>query len=326
MTDSVRRPTVVLSTDQPDVPLAILHETHPDLTVLACDTYAALPDTIARSGAEVVYSNYFDRSQPFPHAVLVDSATVRWISVGGSGTDHLQPWDPTRLAVTNAAGVAAGMMAEYALGAMLSFSLDLPGFAQARRERRWNGSAKVEPIEGKTVLVLGLGHTGEAVAQRCKAMGMHVDGVRANPKPTAHVDTVHGMDALPGLWGQADFIVCAVPLLASTRSLVSQAAFAAMKPTAVLIDVSRGGVVEEEPLVRALAERRIQGAALDVFASEPLPADHPLWGLENVILTPHCSSVYDGWEEKAVRMFAENLSRYCNGAPLANLVDPRRGY
>jgi phosphoglycerate dehydrogenase-like enzyme len=99
-----------------------------------------------------------------------------------------------------------------------------------------------------------------------------------------------------------------------------------MKPTAVLIDVSRGGIVEEKALLAALYAERIKGAALDVFATEPLPAGHPLWGFKNVMITPHCSSVYDGWETKSARMFAENLTRYRRGEALVNIVDPARGY
>nr|WP_290428752.1 D-2-hydroxyacid dehydrogenase [Defluviimonas salinarum] len=208
---------------------------------------------------------------------------------------------------------------------MLAFSLDLRGFARAQAERRWT-AGRVTPIEGRTLLILGLGQTGQAVARRARAMGMTVLGVRARPQPTNHVDEVHGMEALPALWPRADFVLVSVPLLPSTRGLVGTDAFAAMKPGAVLIDVSRGGVCDEPALIAALQDGPLKGAALDVFATEPLPADHPLWAMENVILTPHCSSVYDGWAEKSVAMFAENLDRYRRGAALHNIVDPERGY
>lgn len=151
-------------------------------------------------------------------------------------------------------------------------------------------------------------------------------GVRARPALTPELDEVRAVDALPVLWSRADFIVCCVPLLESTRGLVGAQAFAAMKPSAVLIDVSRGGVVDQAALMTALEAGSIKGAALDVFAVEPLPADHPLWGYDNVIVTPHCSSVYDGWDVESIRMFAENLARYRRGEPLANIVDPVRGY
>lgn len=318
-------PVVILHTDALAPALAAMREMHPDVPMHGCDTYAALPELIERVQAEIVYSVRFDGTPRFPREPLLNSPTVKWISVGGSGTDHLRPWDPGKVMVTNAAGVAADMMAEYALGAMLSFSLDLPGFASRQRTREWSAS-KVQPIEGRTLLILGLGKSGSAVARRAKAMGMTTLGVRARPQPTPNVDEVHGGDMLPHLWSRADFIVCCVPLLESTRVLVGAQAFAAMKPSAVLIDVSRGGVVDQAALVSALDARAIKGAAVDVFETEPLPAGHPLWAFENVIITPHCSAVYDGWDIKSVRMFADNLTRYRRGEPLTNVVNPVRGY
>ncbi|HEV7254727.1 MAG TPA: hypothetical protein VGN97_16715 [Mesorhizobium sp.] len=131
-------PAVILHTDAPAPALAVLREAHPDLQAHGCDSYAALPELIARTGAEVVYSVRFDGTPRFPREALVESRTVRWVSVGGSGTDHLRPWDAAKVTVTNAAGVAADMMAEYALGAMLSFSLDLRGFERRQRAREWS--------------------------------------------------------------------------------------------------------------------------------------------------------------------------------------------
>ncbi|MBZ9860278.1 D-2-hydroxyacid dehydrogenase [Mesorhizobium sp. CA12] len=319
------RPTIILHTDKPAGALAVLAETHPDLDVHACDTYAGLPALIERTAAEVVYSIRFDGTPHYPRQALVESPTVKWVSIGGSGTDHLGRWDPNHVTVTNSAGVAAGMLAEYALGAMLSFSLDLRGFERRQQARQWGGG-RVEPIEGKTVLIVGLGKTGEAVARRAQAMGMRTLGIRARPKPMPPLDEVHGPDALLPLTGRADFIVCCVPLLSTTRGLLGEAAFAAMKPPVVLIDISRGGVIEEKALLAALDAGRIKGAALDVFATEPLPAEHPLWSYDNVAVTPHCAAVYDGWEIKSVRMFADNLARYRRGEPLENVVNPERGY
>jgi len=321
----VYQPIVIVHTNELEPSLEVLAETHPDLEVLGCDSYEALPALLQSTGAEVVYSLRFAGTPHFPGRALVECPTVKWLSVGGSGTDHLARWDPARLVVTNAAGVAADMMAEYTIGAMLSFSLGLPAFAQHQRARRWT-AGKVAPIQGKTLLILGLGKTGQAVAQRAMAMGLTTLGLRARPQPTEHVDEVHGIAALPGLLGRADFIVVCVPLLETTRGLLDRAAFAAMKPNAVLVDVSRGGVIDEAALLGALNARRLKGAALDVFAVEPLPDDHPLWDYENVIITPHCSSVYEGWELKSVRLFAENLARYRRGESLHNIVDPGRGY
>lgn len=319
------QPIVLLHTDAPETARAIVGAAHPDLAVHCCDSYAGLPTALAETRAEVVYSVRFAGTPRFPRKGLVDSSMVRWVSVGGSGTDHLTPWNTAQVKVTNAAGVASDVMAEYALGAMLSFALDLRGFARAQAQRRWGGG-RVSMIEGRTLLILGLGHTGCAAARRAKAMGMNVLGVRARARPTEHVDEVHGMDALPDLWARADFVLVCVPLLPSTRGLVGADAFRAIKRGAVLIDVSRGGVVVESALIPALTDGRLKGAALDVFETEPLPEDHPFWGMENVILTPHCSSVFDGWEEKSVAMFVENLWRYRRGETLCNIVDPERGY
>lgn len=319
------KPTILLHTDNAAPAFEIVQAAHPDLTVLTSDSYDALPEMIEDHAPEVIYSVRFAGTPGFPRAAMLDSDALRWVSVGGSGTDHLAGWDPARLTVTNAAGVAADMMAEYTLGAMLHFSLDLAGFARAKAARQWI-AGKVTPIEGRRVLILGMGQTGQAIAKRCTAMGMHVTGVRARPAPMPDTDAVHGIDALPDLWGDADFIAICVPLLDSTRGLVDHTAIRAMKPGAVVIDVSRGGVTDQTALARALAEGHLGGAALDVFENEPLPETSPLWALENVILTPHCSSVYDGWDLKSVGMFAENLTRYRRGEPLTNIVDPTRGY
>jgi phosphoglycerate dehydrogenase-like enzyme len=318
-------PVVILHSSQAAEVLAPVAALHPDLALHSCDSYEALPDLLAETRAEVIYTVRFAGTPRYPRQALLESPTVKWISVGGSGTDHLRPWDPARVTVTNTAGVAADAMAEYALGAMLAFTLDHRGFRLAQAEQRWL-SGGIGRIEGRTVLLLGLGHTGQAVARRAKAMGMTVLGVRAHPADVPDVDEVHPASALPSLWPRADFVVVAVPLLAATRGLVGPAAFGALPRHAVLIDVSRGGVVEEAALLAALEEGRLKGAALDVFASEPLPPGHPLWRMENVMITPHCSSVFEGWEGKSAGMFARNLARWRRGEALLNVVDPARGY
>jgi phosphoglycerate dehydrogenase-like enzyme len=318
-------PSVILHTDQPAAAQAVMREVHPDLTVHVCENYALLPELIERVAAEVVYSVRFDGTARYPRQALTTSATVKWVSVGGSGTDHIGHWDPSGLTVTNAAGVAAGALAEYVLGSMLSFSLDLRGFERRRQAREWT-KGRVDPIEGKTILIIGLGKTGEAVARRAQALGVHTLGIRARPKPMPFLEEVHAPSALSALLGRADFIVCCVPLLPETRGLLGTSAFAAMKSSAVLIDISRGGVVEEAAMIAALDGGQLKGAALDVFATEPLPPDHPLWSYDNVAITPHCAAVYDGWDVKAVHMFAENLTRYRHGQPLQNVVNPERGY
>ncbi|MCY4037931.1 MAG: D-2-hydroxyacid dehydrogenase [Hyphomicrobiales bacterium] len=318
-------PHVVLHMDAPDEALGLVREQFPELSVSTCNDYENLPNHILETGAGIVYSVRFAGTARFPRAALVESDTVRWVSVGGSGTDHLAGWNPKRVIVTNAAGVAADMMAEYTLGALLHFSLGLPGFRKAQGERRWTGG-KVGPVEGQTLLIIGMGRTGQAIARRAKAMGMRVLGMRARPAPTPHVDAVLSVSSLHEVLPTADGVAVCVPLLESTRNLLDAEAIARFKEGAVLVDVSRGGVVDQKSLAAALESGRLKGAALDVFETEPLPGDSPFWGMDNVIVTPHCSSVYEGWELKSVSMFCDNLRRYLAGEALDNVVDPERGY
>jgi len=316
----------MIHTSQPEHAADMVRMAHPDLTVHTCDSFAALPEAITNSGADVVYSIRFDASKPYPRAAVVENPQIKWLAVGGSGTDHIGTWDPDTVTVTNSAGSSSDVMAEYALGTILSFSLNLRGFQKAQARREWLHDGHVKPIDGATLLIIGLGQTGRATARRAKAMGMRVLGVRARPKETPHVDEVHGIDALPNLYPQADYVLVCWPLLPSARGLIDHAALSAMKPGAVLIDVSRGGVCEEHALTTALTHGPLAGAALDVFGIEPLPKESPFWGMENVILTPHCSGVFDAWYTRSAQMFVDNLGRYRRGEAMSNIVDPARGY
>ena len=266
----MRSPIVILHTDKPKPARDLVASAHPDLEVHTCDTYDGLPAILSETGAEVLYSVRFAGTPSYPRAAILAAPTMRWVSVGGSGTDHLNPWVSSALTVTNAAGVAADMMAEYALGAALHFTLGFGAFRAAQTQREWM-AGQVEPIAGKTVLILGLGKTGEAAAARFKAMGLVTLGVRARPRPTPNVDEVFGMADLPALWPRADVIVVSVPLTPETRGMVGRRAFAAMKPTAVLIDVSRGGVVDEAALLQALDEGHIRGPPWTSSPKSPFP-------------------------------------------------------
>ncbi len=322
MNDKLR---VVVHNDSTDPMMAKLHEAAPDVDARACHSNAELEDAIGSFRPDVVYSVRFDVSQPFPRDTLLGDAGPRWISVGGSGCDHLGKWNTERTTVTNSAGVASAMMAEFVFGCALHFTLDIPRLQQNKANKTWP-IRMVSPLRGKTLLIVGLGQTGQAVAARAKAFGMHVLGTRARPSPVDHVDEVHAADDLPKLWGQADVICVCVPLLNSTRGLVDQAAFEAMKPTAILVDVSRGGVIVPDAAISAMTKGQIKGAAFDVFATEPLPAGSPYWDLPNTLISPHCSAVYEGWDLASFDMFLTNLKRWQAGDSLNNIVDPNRGY
>jgi phosphoglycerate dehydrogenase-like enzyme len=316
---------LMLHTDKPDLVIDVLRRRLSDVDLVCCTDYASLPDALERERPSILYTVRFAGTPGFPRAAILSCPSLGWVSVGGSGTDHLAPWDPVRLTVTNAAGVGAETMAQYTIAAILHFTLGLPGFAALQRERRWL-PGKVASAKGLTLAILGLGKTGQAVAPLAKALGMRVIGIRANPADTPHVDRVLPADRLHEVLGEADFVLVCLPLTKRTQHLIDAPQFAAMKRGAVLIDLSRGGIVRHSALVASLADGSLKGAALDVFETEPLPPDNPLWAMANVIMTPHCSSVYDGWERRSIEMFCDNVDRWRRGETRTNIVDPHRGY
>jgi len=315
---------IIVQNAPPDPMLDRLKEAAPWADAVSCDSYAEMTTLVPEFRPDIVYSVRFDGTPGYPRDVLLGKDGPEWISVGGSGTDHLGQWDPGEVTVTNSAGVAAAMMAEYVLGSVLSFTLDLRGLDIDKQDRRW-APRRIIPLRGKTILVVGLGQTGQAIAKRAAAFGMTVIGTRARPDEMDHVDEVHGPDALPELWSRADVIAVCVPLLPATRGLIGADAFAKMERGVILADVSRGGVVEEGALIEAVRSGRLGGAALDVFATEPLPPESPIWSLDRAIVSPHCSSVFDGWDMASFEMFLENLDRWRGGGTLSNVVDPGRG-
>lgn len=319
-------PRILIHNSKTALMVERLADAMPDAEVDISETYEDVEAAIDRFKPDVAYSICFRGRSGFPRDAFLGSNGPRWISVGGSGVDHLTPWDTSKLTVTNSAGVAAPMMAEFVFGTILHFTLDIPGLAQDQAEHHWRDLRVMTPLKGKTMLIVGLGHTGQAVAARAKAFGLHVIGTRAQPKPMENVDEVRAASDLPDLWRKADFVVLSVPLLPTTRGLVNARAFAAMKETAILVDVSRGGVLDAAALTNAMRQKVIAGAALDVFETEPVATDSPLWDLENVIISPHCSAVYREWAMQSFELFIENLARWRNGQPLVNIVDPVRGY
>lgn len=315
---------VLIHTDAAAVALDILRAHLPNLTYATCNTFDGLAAAVAAHQPEVVYSCRFS-PDPFPREALVEAESVRWISNAGSGVNHLAPWDPARVTVTNSAGVAADAMAEFALAAMLHFATGRPQLARDQAARRWR-ARMTRPLAGATLLCVGLGQTGRRMAALGAALGMRVLGVRASAAPTDNVGRVFAPDHLPEAMAAADYIFVCLPLTAASQGLMGRAAFAAVKRGAVLVDLSRGGIVDHDQMTAALDDGRLAGVALDVFPSEPLAQDSPLWAREDVLISPHCSGVHEGWEARSVEMFADNLERWRAGQPLRNVVDPARGY
>ncbi len=318
-------PRIILHSNDTDALARQMRAAFPELGFRECNSYEELPSMIEHYRPQIVYTVRFAGTPGFPRDALLGLDGPHWIANGGAGTDHLGAWDAKKTTVTNAAGVAADMMAEYVLGGFLHFTLDVPGLQKDKAARAWNARF-VQPLAGKTLVIIGLGHTGRAVAHRAKAFGMTVLGTRARPSAMEHVDEVHAADALRALLPRADFVAVSTPLVPSTRNLLGAEEIAAMKPGVIFADVSRGGVVDQTALRRALETGHVSGAALDVFESEPLPKTDPLWDMDNLIISPHCASVYPDWQSASFDLFLKNLDRWIRAEPLLNIVNPTRGY
>jgi phosphoglycerate dehydrogenase-like enzyme len=235
--------------------------------------------------------------------------------------------------MTNSRGISAGTIAEHVLAVTLVLFRKLRIAFRAQSEREWAQDAVLGPpplrtIAGSRVLVVGLGAIGTATAQAMSALGARVDAVRrasSRPKP-ASVDTLGGPEQLLDLLPSADVVVVAAPQTGETRGLIGARELAAMRRDAILVNVSRGRLVDEAALTRALTDGEIGGAALDVFEQEPLPNESPLWSMDNVLVTPHMAGFRPDHWDAVVDLFSENLRRFEAGRELLNVVDKRAGY
>lgn len=252
---------------------------------------------------------------------------LRLLHYLGAGVDALWPAHGLRpdVIVASSRGIHGREMRDHALAMILAFERDLPGLLSRQRERRWE-RVPAGSVAGKTVTVLGLGEVGRPIAEACRALGMRVVGVRAEPRPTPGVDEVRGPEDLYSALGESDYVVVALPLTARTRGLLDAAALASLPPRAVLVAISRGAIVDEDALVSALRAGRLRGAALDVFAEEPLPASSPLWSMPEVIVTPHVAGWMPGYIERAAAVVRESLERLERGEQPRTVVDRARQY
>jgi len=293
----------------------------------AAGAQCRLDDHLAE--VEVIYG--FPPSVEQAGELLAKAPHLRWFQAASAGVDRIAEtgFVERGVSVTNSSGVHATPIGEFILLMMLMFAKGAHRFLRAKEERRWIRFVPGE-LRGSTVGIVGMGHIGAEAARLAKAFGCRVLAIRrsvtARRQGEGVADELLPPSALPYLLSESDYVVLAVPLTQETRHLIGSDELRAMKPTAVLINISRGAVVDEVSLVQALKEGWIAGAGLDVFEREPLPEDSGLWGMENVILSPHVSGGTEHYWRRAVPIFCENLRRYLDGRPLLNLVDPERGY
>lgn len=296
----------------------------PGLQIVNVET----PEELAREivDADVYYG--------FPDADLLQSAkSLRWIQAPSAGVNflqHLTELVENDIILTNTRGAHGPSIGEHTFALLFALTRHIPESVQAQKAHHWARTElyrKSNEIWGRTMGIVGYGAIGRAVAQR--ARGFDMDVIAVDPHPEAGAAFVHetwGMERLPDLLAQSDVVVVSAPLTNESYHLLDAATLGKMKPTAYLIVVSRGGIVDENALAEALREGRLAGAGLDVTESEPLPAESPLWDAPNLIITPHTAGDSTEKERRCVEILKENLRRYAHGETLLNLVDKRRGY
>ncbi len=246
----------------------------------------------------------------------------RWVHTASAGVDHLlcPELAASDTVVTNARGVFDGPIAEYVAGLVLAFAKDLPRTLRLQRERTWL-HRETRRVAGTRACVVGSGPIGRAVAGTLEALGVRTALVGRTAR-----DGVHGPEDLDRLLARADWVVAAAPLTEETRGMFDARRFGLMQPSAHFVNVGRGELVVEDALVRAVRDRWIAGAALDVFTAEPLAGGSPLWELDDVVVSPHMSGDTVGWRDELAAQFVELYELWEAGRPLENVVDKRRGY
>jgi phosphoglycerate dehydrogenase-like enzyme len=279
-------------------------------------------------GAEVYFGFHF------PETLFPQARRLRWIHSASAGIEaNLFPaLVASDVILTNSTGLHEICIPEHVLALLFAFARNLPAAFRLKQERRWD---RIEPLRrggirelsGSTLAVLGAGSIGSALAAKASALGMRVRVLRRRgDRPVAGAEQVVGPEGLRDLLGWAQFVVLAVPLTAQTRHLIGKRELEAMRKDAILINIARGEVIDQDALVEALRAGTIAGAGLDVTTPEPLPESHPLWELRNVILTPHISGYTPGYFDSVLALFADNLARFVAGEPLRNVVDKQLGY
>ncbi len=253
---------------------------------------------------------------------------LEWIHATSAGVDALLTPEvrASDIPVTNARGIFDRCIAEYVLGQIIAFAKDFAGNWQLKRAKQWQ-HRETEPVAGRSVLVVGAGSIGRTIARLCGAVGMEVDGVGRRARPgDADFGAIYAQSDLISILGDYDFVVIAAPLTPDTEGLFGAAEFKAMQPSARLINIGRGPIVRTQDLVNALIDGDIDGAALDVFEQEPLPADHPLWNLPNVAISAHMAGDFIGWKRALSEQFIDNFRRWQRGDSLMNVIDKQHGF
>jgi len=300
---------LILSRDQnPHEFKSYLTEEFPDVNFVAAREEREAEDFIGKTDVLVVLR--------MSDSLLARAKNLKWIHCMITGTNYIEelPSFQARkdLLLTSTRGIHGPQVSELAMMLMIALNRKFPKFVRQQDRRVWE-RWPTTLLYQKKVAILGIGVIGESLARKCKAFEMTVIGVDPVKRDIDSVDQLYGMDRLHDAMAEADYVVSVAPSTPDNQKMLNATAFARMKPSAFFLNLGRGETVDEEALLQVLKERRIAGAALDVFWQEPLPADHPFWQLDNLILTPHVGGMCDIYVKQAVGIFRENLRRYLKG-------------
>ena len=285
-----------------------LKGTFPEVTVNMVDHHTKVDPYIRSSDILVTFGPMM------ADHVVKDATNLKWIQALGTGVDGIvdQPSLRDDVLVTNLHGIHGAPVSEAAIMLMLALSRDLPRSVRSQQRHKWDRFPAML-LKDKTVAIFGVGVIAEELAPKCKAFGMTVVGITSAKRAVAGFDKMYERDELERAVREIDYLVLLTPYSPATRGIVGAKVFSAMKPTSYLVNLARGGVVDEDALIRALEQGQIAGAALDVFTQEPLPEDHPFWKMERVIITPHLGGFYDAYPAHALPIIEENLRRFLAG-------------
>jgi phosphoglycerate dehydrogenase-like enzyme len=265
-----------------------------------------------------------------PKNIIKRAPRLKWMQVTSAGVDRHQGteiWN-SDIILTGVSGIHATPISEFVMGLMLMFAKNTPLSFKMMQTRQWQ---RYMPgtLRGKTVGIIGLGHIGGEVARLSKAFGMKVIATRRSVKAASkakNVDLLLPPSRMKELLGQSDYVVLTLPLTPETKHIIGEAELKAMKPTAYIMNIGRGPLIDQDALIKALNEKYIAGAGLDVTVPEPLPKESRLWDFDNVILSPHISGGMEDYMLQATELFCDNLKRYIAGKKLLNVIDKKKGY
>jgi phosphoglycerate dehydrogenase-like enzyme len=318
--------TVAILGDPAEPTLKGLDALRPGVKFIIAETAQAMQDGLGNARVLFNWSGSRDEVQQ----VMERAPHLEWIHARYAGLDRLlfPALAESSIPLTNGSGVFSQSLGEFVITGVLFFAKDLRRMLKAQAERRWD-VFEVEEISGQTLGIVGYGDIGRAAAWRAKALGMRVLAVRRNStwrEGDEYVQRVYATAEMHSMLPECDYVVAAAPLTPDTKGMIGKREFEAMNPTAIIMNVGRGPVIDEPAMIEALQTRRIRGAALDVFDEEPLPPEHPFWSMENVLLSPHTADHTKDWLKDAVQFFIDQFGRWRRGETLQNIVDKRAGY